>query len=521
MSSSAFASVSTSVYSLATDLYKKFSKLSQDQLDSWVKTAKIEFPVVAGARAAPDFDVVGFDNSKLKTPKVNDFKRAKNGQVLALKYEKNLATADGTDYENIVIKQSIVQALVFNLRAEFYKAPEKDSNGKKIKGTESKNITPYGVACQEMFLLLEIESTWKLTYAEKEHEGELRTVLIRPEQTEEQKESLRKGQKSKARAGVSKGKSQKQKQLESVLHSTQEELMNLKGYLIYLHDHGKLLLDADEEKVYDNIVKQNCDNDDDNYRVFELKCGMPNGDVSIALDSSYEPTRTKTKSTEGKSRENTPIISDEFLGDTDDEEMPFCDTAGCRHRQPCPAPQCQPIKREVSNGSAEIDEEELIAMMEADEEREAIEAQEQADLEDAMNNMTVGPPVAPKPPKSVIDALMSDDSGSEDEDREAIEMENYKKYIAKYTMVEDEFPDFICFNKVSKDEWKESGLWATLSKQEKRDKTTDLLAPWIEMMEEWLKMDICEYEDDWMLEYVINPGKTILEKRLDGSAFKK
>ena len=88
-------------------------------------------------------------------------------------------------------------------------------------------------------------------------------------------------------------------------------------------------------------------------------------------------------------------------------------------------------------------------------------------------------------------------------------------------MIEDEFPDFIRFNKVSKDEWKESGLWATLSKQEKRDKTTDLLVPWIEMMEEWLKMDICEYEDDWMLEYVINPGKTILEKRLDGSAFKK
>ena len=306
MSSRAFTKFQVGVFDTAEKIYAKFSALDQEELDAWTKKSKIEFPVSAGVRNMPDFEVHKFSNEGMKMPYVSKMKRTAKGAVEVLKMEETLLTDD--TYKDTV-EQMIVQKIIFDLRAEFYKVPEKDADGKAKKGTGSKNITPYGVACAEMFEMLGVEHTYKNEY--KEFDGEFRysRTLIKKPQTEKQKQSLLNGQTTTARKGVKKGKSQKTIQLENLLDTANKELTTIKSFMLFLHNNGQMTLSPTDEQVFKQLIKEVKEEDDE----ITYKRGLGLADAQVSKSPSPSPSPEKVK-------EIRPDISEEFLSDTDGEE---------------------------------------------------------------------------------------------------------------------------------------------------------------------------------------------------------
>ena len=306
MSSRAFTKFQVGVFDTAEKIYAKFSALDQEELDAWTKKSKIEFPVSAGVRNMPDFEVHKFSNEGMKMPYVSKMKRTAKGAVEVLKMEETLLTDD--TYKDTV-EQMIVQKIIFDLRAEFYKVPEKDADGKAKKGTGSKNITPYGVACAEMFEMLGVEHTYKNEY--KEFDGEFRysRTLIKKPQTEKQKQSLLNGQTTTARKGVKKGKSQKTIQLENLLDTANKELTTIKSFMLFLHNNGQMTLSPTDEQVFKQLIKEVKEEDDE----ITYKRGLGLADAQVSKSPSPSPSPEKVE-------EIRPDISEEFLSDTDGEE---------------------------------------------------------------------------------------------------------------------------------------------------------------------------------------------------------
>lgn len=504
MSSSAFNTAAASIYKTCEKIYKKFSALTQEQLNQWVKDAKVDFPVQAGTKTSAEFEIHSFDNGKLKLPKVNAFKRTKTGKVLALKFEKNLAVFFKEDYE-VVVEQAIVQMIVFNLRSEFFKAPTKDAEDKNIKGTGSKNITPYGVACKNMFSLLGVECEEKMILNKDEDEGGLERELITKPMTEAQKISLATGQKSKARGGVKKGKSQKTKQLEAVLFATQQKLETLTGYMVHLHENGKLLLNKEDEKVYDNLVQQTTDKSN-----IKLDCGMAEVEISTMDSTEFKSKESKEELSEEFVREETPILEEE------EEERPVL-------RQPSGAP------------TQELSEEEMLWDMRDEEaakeiEKEIAEAQEIQEAMDehladkyGVKHAETEKKLCEKydnecceenlcsmcrtdkhyKEKNVTDDLFTDTEGEEEEEEETVPMgEELEKTV--YTKMYKEFStkhkgeevfDFNNWNNDRKDTLKKSGEYAKSTKGEKKQATTDCMFAYCNTMEIWDKLGLLLDED--------------------------
>ena len=425
---SAFATYQVSVFGFAGDIYKKFSALNQEEIDQWAKRSKIEFAVKAGTRAMPEFEIHKFDNSKLKVKKVFAFQRNKKGAVKAIKIEGELYKLP--EYENVV-KQMIVQKIVLDLRAEFFKEAEKDAEGKKIKGTGSKNITPFGVACKEMFTLLGVENKYKY---EIDGSG-LKQVLITEPQTEAQKESLLAGQKSKARKGVKKGKSQKTIQLETSLEQANKEMANLKGFMIYLFTNGMMNLGEDEEKMYHQVVKDTEEEETVSYR-----CGMglPDGDIQKSPSPSPEPEEKRPVLREPSGASVTEYSEEEMLWDMQDEE----------------------------------------AAVKLEKEREEAQA-----MMDAMDGMTLGE-------TDVMDGLFTDteDEKELDNDDECEEYVEEQDYLKTYKMEDpDEYPDFNCYMKEIKKKHRQAGgkyaeRW---SRENKKQTATTLLEDWLDDLRRW------------------------------------
>ena len=283
--------LASSLLDIGRGLYEKFSKLSQDQLNDWAKSAKLDFPVSAGTRTMPDIEIGKFSNNKLKTKSITKMTRATNGKVKGLKIDP--ALAEVPNYLETAGAQAICQMIVFNLGAEFYVAPNKvmGENGKwkNVAKTGSKNLTPYGVAARELFTLLGVEDTMKMevgiflkdedtdkmiwTGAEKT--WFIKLDLINKPQTEAQKEALANGQKSKARGGVAKGKSQKTKQLESSLAVSKQKIQELLGYLQHLNEEGMIEFNTQKDiEEFDHHVKKTEEG------TIEVECGM--AEVEIA-----------------------------------------------------------------------------------------------------------------------------------------------------------------------------------------------------------------------------------------------
>ena len=239
----------------------------------------------------PDIEIGKFSNNKLKTKSITKMTRATNGKVKGLKIDP--ALADVPNYLETAGAQAICQMIVFNLGAEFYVAPNKvmGENGKwkNVAKTGSKNLTPYGVAARELFTLLGVEDTMKMevgiflkdedtdkmiwTGAEKT--WFIKLDLINKPQTEAQKEALANGQKSKARGGVPKGKSQKTKQLESSLEVSKQKIQELLGYLQHLNEEGMIEFNTQKDiEEFDHHVKKTEEG------TIEVECGM--AEVEIA-----------------------------------------------------------------------------------------------------------------------------------------------------------------------------------------------------------------------------------------------
>ena len=239
----------------------------------------------------PDIEIGKFSNNKLKTKSITKMTRATNGKVKGLKIDPALAKVP--NYLETAGAQAICQMIVFNLGAEFYVAPNKvmGENGKwkNVAKTGSKNLTPYGVAARELFTLLGVEDTMKMevgiflkdedtdkmiwTGAEKT--WFIKLDLINKPQTEAQKEALANGQKSKARGGVPKGKSQKTKQLESSLEVSKQKIQELLGYLQHLNEEGMIEFNTQKDiEEFDHHVKKTEEG------TIEVECGM--AEVEIA-----------------------------------------------------------------------------------------------------------------------------------------------------------------------------------------------------------------------------------------------
>jgi len=306
MSSRAFTKFQVGVFDTAEKIYAKFSALDQEELDAWTKKSKIEFPVSAGVRIMPDFEVHKFSNEGMKLWYVSKMKRNGKGAVEVLKFAEELLTEP--NYQ-ATVEQTIVQKIIFDLRAEFYKEPEKTIDGKKKKGTGSKNITPYGVACADMFEMLGVEHTYKNEYQAIETGFAYCSTLIKKPQTEKQKQSLLNGQTTTARKGVKKGKSQKTIQLENLLETANKELTTLKSFMLFLHNNGQMTLSTTDEKVFKQLIKEVKEVDEE----ITYKRGLGLADAQVSKSPSPSPSPEKVENIR-------PDISEEFITDTEDEE---------------------------------------------------------------------------------------------------------------------------------------------------------------------------------------------------------
>jgi hypothetical protein len=488
MSARAFTKFQVGVFNTAEKIYAKFSALKQEELDAWTKKSKIEFPVSAGVRTMPDFEVHKFSNEGMKLWYVSKMKRNGKGAVEILKYAEELLTE--SNYQSTV-EQTIVQKIVFDLRAEFYKEPEKTIDGKKKKGTGSKNITPYGVACADMFEMLGVEHTYKNEYKEIDTGFAYCSTLIKKPQTEKQKQSLLNGQTTTARKGVKKGKSQKTIQLETLLETANKELTTLKSFMLFLHNNGQMTLSPTDEQVFKQLIKEVKEEDEE----ITYKRGLGLADAQVSKSPSPSPSPEKVE----KIR---PDISEEFITDTEDDEED-------QYKKVCDGELCDTVLGEdvpiMCYMNKERGDKTLCRVCyedgdyKDDDENEDNEEEE----EDAITE------------KDIMSELWTDDEEDEEEDEESerkergiTALEEVEEFLEEY----DSF-DFNAFMKKIKKEDREAGgdradKW---NKDNKTDTINELLEEFIEMLEDW-KEDLDDIPD---LELAIASWKDTLKERTE------
>ncbi len=513
MSSRAFTKFQVGVFDTAEKIYAKFSALEQEELDAWTKKSKIEFPVSAGVRIMPDFEVHKFSNEGMKMPYVSKMKRNGKGAVEVLKFAEELLTE--TNYQGTV-EQTIVQKIVFDLRAEFYKEPEKNIDGKKKKGTGSKNITPYGVACADMFEMLGVEHTYKNEYQAIDTGFAYCSTLIKKPQTEKQKQSLLNGQTAKTRKGVKKGKSQKTIQLENLLETANKELTTLKSFILNLHKDGKIDFTETDRKVFYQLIKEVKEDEEE----ITYKRGLGLADVQVSKSPSPSPSPEKTE-------EIRPHISEEFITDTDDEEEDE------QYKKVCDGELCDIVLGEdvpimcymnekrgdktlcrecYEDGNYKDDDEN-----EDNEDEDDMEVKKVLAVYGADKVMETLKDVYEESKKDVCDELFSDDE-SEEEEEEDDESEREEREITALEEAEEfceEYGgyDFNPFMKKIKNEDREAGgdraeKW---NKENKTDTINELLEEFVEMLEDW-KDDLVDDED---LEDAIESWKDTLKQRTE------
>lgn len=505
MSSRAFTKFQVGVFDTAEKIYSIFSALEQDELDGWTKKSKIEFPVSAGVRTMPDFEVHKFSNEGVKMPYVSKMKRKENGAVEVIKFAEELLTE--SNYQETV-EQAIVQKIVFDLRAEFYKAPKRDEGGKQLKGSGSKNITPYGVACVDMFEMLGVEHTYKNEFKDFKY---IRTLIKKP-QTEKQKSSLTNGQTSKSRKGVKKGKTQKTIQLETLLETANKELTTLKSFILYLHAEGKINFTETDQKAFYQLVKEVKEDEDG----ITYKSGL--GLADTQLSKSPSPPQSPEKR-----EEILPYISEEFLTNTDDEEVgedptDLTDTDeeieedADQYKQVCMGELCDTVLGEMVPIMCYMNEKRgdktLCRTCYVDgnyKEDDENEDNEDSDDEDEVEEKTV----------DVCEDLFSETEDEEEEDDESERTERGIGAMVECEEFLEEYGafDFNPFMKKIKREDRESGgaraeKW---SKENKGDTINELLEEFLEMLGDW-KEDLDDFPD---LELAIASWTDTLKERTE------
>lgn len=492
MSSRAFTKFQVGVFDTAEKIYAKFSALKQEELDAWTKKSKIEFPVSAGVRNMPDFEVHKFSNEGMKMPYVSKMKRTAKGAVEVLKMEETLLTDD--TYKDTV-EQMIVQKIIFDLRAEFYKVPEKDADGKVKKGTGSKNITPYGVACADMFEMLGVEHTYKNEY--KEFDGEFRysRTLIKKPQTEKQKQSLLNGQTTTARKGVKKGKSQKTIQLENLLETANKELTTIKSFMLFLHNNGQMTLSPTDEQVFKQLIKEVKEEDDE----ITYKRGLGLADAQVSKSPSPSPSPEKVEVIR-------PDISEEFLTDTDGEEEE-------QYKKVCDGELCDTVLGKDVSIMCYMNKKrgDKTLCRECYEDGDYKEDDENEDNEEEEDSRITE--------KDIMSELWTDDEGNDtNEDEEDDESERKEREITALEEVEEFLEEYKAFDfnpfmkKIKTDDRAAGGDRAEKwSKENKTDTINELLEEFLEMLEDW-KTDLDDYPE---LEVAIANWKDTLKQRTE------
>lgn len=518
MSARAFTKFQVGVFNTAEKIYAKFSALKQEELDAWTKKSKIEFPVSAGVRTMPDFEVHKFSNEGMKLWYVSKMKRNGKGAVEILKYAEELLTE--SNYQSTV-EQTIVQKIVFDLRAEFYKEPEKTIDGKKKKGTGSKNITPYGVACADMFEMLGVEHTYKNEYKEIDTGFAYCSTLIKKPQTEKQKQSLLNGQTTTARKGVKKGKSQKTIQLENLLETANKELTTLKSFMLFLHNNGQMTLSPTDEQVFKQLIKEVKEEDEE----ITYKRGLGLADAQVSKSPSPSPSPEKVE-------KNRPDISEEFITDTDDEEedqyKKVCDGELCdtvlgedvpimcyMNKERGDKTLCRVCYEDGDYKDDDENEDNMVCCVGCnepvchfDDEPPHKDKKDEAVCDDCWEE----PEEDVLTEKDIMNELFTDDEEEDDEserkEREITALEEVEEFLEEY----DSF-DFNAFMKKIKMEDREAGgdradKW---SKDNKTDTINELLEEFIEMLEDW-KEDLDDFPD---LEEAIASWTDTLKERTE------
>jgi hypothetical protein len=442
----------------------------------------------------PDFEVHKFSNEGMKLWYVSKMKRTAKGAVEVIKFAEELLAE--SNYQ-ATVEQTIVQKIIFDLRAEFYKVPEKDADGKKKKGSGSKNITPYGVACADMFEMLGVEHTYKNEYQEIDTGFAYCSTLIKKPQTEKQKQSLLNGQTTTARKGVKKGKSQKTIQLETLLETAKKELTTLKSFMLFLHNNGQMTLSPTDEQVFKQLIKEVKEEDDE----ITYKRGLGLADAQVSKSPSPSPSPEKVE----KIR---PDISEEFLTDTDDEEEE-------QYKKVCDGELCDVVLgedvsimcymndkrgdktlcRECYEDGDYKDDDENEDNDESEDEEEDTEFKKVLAVYGADKVLETLKDVYGESKKDVCDELFSEDEEEDDEserkEREIIALEEVEEFLDEYGAF-----DFNPFMKKIKKEDREAGgdraeKW---DKDNKTDTINELLEEFIEMLEDW-NNDLDDYTD--------------------------
>jgi len=464
------------VFDTAEKIYSKFSALEQEELDGWTKKSKIEFPVSAGVRTMPDFEVHKYSNEGVKTPYVSKMKRNGRGAVEVLKFAEELLTE--SNYQETV-EQTIVQKIVFDLRAEFYKAPKKDEEGKPIKGSGSKNITPYGVACAEMFEMLGVEHTYKNEFKDFNYS---RTLIKKP-QTEKQKQSLANGQTAKTRKGVKKGKSQKTIQLENLLETANKELTTLKSFILYLHAEGKINFNETDQKAFYQLIKEVKEDDDE----ITYKSGLGLADTQVSKSPSPPPSPAKID-------EIRPDISEEFLTNTDDEEE--IEETADQYKKVCDGELCDTVLGEMVPIMCYMNEKkgDKTLCVECYEDGQYKETDENEDNEDSDDEDEVE-----KKTVDVCDELFSETEDEEEEEED--ESERTERGIEAMVECEEFLEEYGAFDfnpfmkKIKREDRASGGARAEKwSKENKTDTINELLEEFLEMLGDW-KEDLDDFPD--------------------------
>lgn len=202
---------------LAEKMETKFNELTEADITKLEKC--LDFPLRDGEYIM-DFDK-GFSfkkNSLRKNPIITKMKKAKNGEVLGLDIATEFAVGKETTALLQVIEQQLIQKILMDTSAKYYKTPTYEivksaKTGKErkvvVKGTGSKNITPFGKAFVELAKVMGVEADLKPVI----EEGGITWTPIRREMTEAQKASMEKGRKSGGKRGGKRGEGSKVKKL--------------------------------------------------------------------------------------------------------------------------------------------------------------------------------------------------------------------------------------------------------------------------------------------------------------------
>jgi len=202
---------------LAEQVEQKFNALSEADITKLEKF--LDFPLRDGEYIM-DFEksFTFKKNSDRKNPIISKLKKSKKGAVIGLDIATEFATGKETTELLKVIEQQFIQKILMDTSAKYYKTPTYEivksaKTGKErkvaVKGTGSKNITPFGKPFVELAKVMEVDSVDKPII----EFGVIAWVPIRREMTEAQKASMEKGRKSGGKKGGKRGEGSKVKKL--------------------------------------------------------------------------------------------------------------------------------------------------------------------------------------------------------------------------------------------------------------------------------------------------------------------